>query len=78
MNKKKLKNAKNKALKALKWIIISGTALTALNAISTLLGALQSGNINSGEFFKQVGYTIAFMLINTLIYAISQYKIPEK
>ena len=76
MNKERIQNANEKTRKILKYLVASGTLLTALNAIRVLLEQAQANEINFQELLVGIVYTIAFMVINTAIYYI--IKLSEK
>lgn len=72
-SKSNFKKANKEAKKALKWIILSGAALTALNGLSASLLSLEKGEIDLRMFIAGLFFTISYAVINTLIYWIHEY-----
>lgn len=64
----KIKNANEELKKALKWLLISGAATTALNAVYTALQDFETGATDLRGFLSRLGFTIAFMVLNAVIY----------
>lgn len=66
--------ANKQAKKALKWIILSGVAVTFLTGLQAYLEALQTGELNPSGFITAVSFLSINGLINVLLFWISQYK----
>ena len=73
MNQTSHQKATEQVSKASRWLILSGAALTALQAIQGLMNSLSEGSINVTEFRNRVLWTLAFMVVNAVIYYVHEY-----
>lgn len=73
MNKRN-KRAITEVKKALKWIILSGAMTTALNAVYSSVGLLESGEIDCRTFLIGMAFTLTFMILNTGLYYVHEYR----